>query len=200
MAGADDSTSLWAVSPRPPLRPRVAVLVGSGQGVPRLVALRKAELVIGRGEEADIRLEARGVSRAHTKLVLAGVDSVTVVDLQSKNGTFINGRAVDAAALEEGDELGIGPVAVFRFTVRDEDEIPATKTAATLPALQTLTTREREVAELVAQGLSNPAIAERLSIKPRTVTSHLEHVFAKLGVRSRTELTRIMVTVESSSP
>jgi len=46
----------------------------------------------------------------------------------------------------------------------------------------------------VAQGLSNPAIAEKLQLKPRTVTSHLEQVFAKLGIRSRIELTRLLLS------
>jgi non-specific serine/threonine protein kinase len=53
-----------------------------------------------------------------------------------------------------------------------------------------LTPREREVAELVADGLSNAAIAERLVVSVRTVTSHLDHAYTKLGIRSRTELAR----------
>jgi DNA-binding CsgD family transcriptional regulator len=44
------------------------------------------------------------------------------------------------------------------------------------------------VVELVAQGLSNPQIGERLFVSRKTVTSHLSHVFAKLGVSSRAEL------------
>jgi serine/threonine protein kinase/DNA-binding CsgD family transcriptional regulator len=50
-----------------------------------------------------------------------------------------------------------------------------------------LTPREFEVIRLVAQGLSNKEIAELLSISPRTVNFHLDNLFAKLGVRSRTE-------------
>jgi DNA-binding CsgD family transcriptional regulator len=52
------------------------------------------------------------------------------------------------------------------------------------------------VAVLVAQGLSNPAIAELLQIQPRTVTSHLEHIFDKLHIRSRSELVRMVVLSE----
>jgi predicted ATPase/DNA-binding NarL/FixJ family response regulator len=51
-----------------------------------------------------------------------------------------------------------------------------------------LTGREREVAELVAQGLTNHAIAERLSLSERTVEGHIEHAFNKLGLTSRTQL------------
>ena len=51
-----------------------------------------------------------------------------------------------------------------------------------------LTRRQFEIAELVAQGLSNAAVADRLCISVRTVTSHLDHIYARLGVRNRTEL------------
>jgi non-specific serine/threonine protein kinase len=48
-----------------------------------------------------------------------------------------------------------------------------------------LTAREWEVALLVAEGLSNQKIADRLVISKRTVDAHVEHIFAKLGVASR---------------
>ena len=53
-------------------------------------------------------------------------------------------------------------------------------------ALATLTTREREVVRLVADGLTNAAIAERLWLSPGTVRRHLENVYSKLGVHTRT--------------
>jgi len=51
-----------------------------------------------------------------------------------------------------------------------------------------LTASEHQVVDLVAEGLTNPEIAERLRVSPRTVQAHLSHVFAKLGVTSRTAL------------
>ncbi len=51
-----------------------------------------------------------------------------------------------------------------------------------------LTAREVEVVRLVARGMSNKAIAHHLGISPRTVEGHVNHVFDKLGVDSRTEL------------
>jgi DNA-binding CsgD family transcriptional regulator len=54
-----------------------------------------------------------------------------------------------------------------------------------------MTDSELAVARLVAQGLSNREVAERLFVSPHTVSGHLRRVFAKLDVNSRVELTRL---------
>lgn len=51
-----------------------------------------------------------------------------------------------------------------------------------------LTPAELDVVRLVAEGLTNKDVAARLFVSPRTVQSHLAHVFAKLGVTTRTQL------------
>jgi len=51
-----------------------------------------------------------------------------------------------------------------------------------------LTGRELEVAELIAQGLTNQAIARRLSVAPRTAEAHVENIRRKLQVRSRAQI------------
>jgi DNA-binding CsgD family transcriptional regulator len=53
------------------------------------------------------------------------------------------------------------------------------------PHLPSLTERELDVLALVAQGLTNRQISRRLFISPATVRTHLEHIYDKLGVRSR---------------
>lgn len=64
--------------------------------------------------------------------------------------------------------------------------------AAAIPLDQseTLTTREREVLHLAAEGHSNPEIAARLGISPRTAETHRANLMRKLGLRSQTELIR----------
>jgi two-component system, NarL family, response regulator NreC len=57
-----------------------------------------------------------------------------------------------------------------------------------LDAYDLLTTRERQVLHLAAEGLSNPAIGERLGISPRTAQTHRAHVMEKLGLRTRRDL------------
>ena len=54
-----------------------------------------------------------------------------------------------------------------------------------------MTKSELAVAQLVANGLTNREIAERLFVSPHTVNTHLRHVFAKLAVNSRVDLTRL---------
>jgi DNA-binding CsgD family transcriptional regulator len=54
-----------------------------------------------------------------------------------------------------------------------------------------ITGSELAVARLVAEGLTNREVAERLFVSPHTVNSHLRHVFAKLGINSRVELARL---------
>ncbi len=56
-----------------------------------------------------------------------------------------------------------------------------------------LTARELDVLRLVAVGRSNPEIAEALFISPRTVTTHLTHIFAKLDVDGRAEAVAFVV-------
>ncbi|MFH7598855.1 AAA family ATPase [Streptomyces racemochromogenes] len=56
------------------------------------------------------------------------------------------------------------------------------------PPLPHLTPREREIAALVTEGLTTPAIAARLYLSPRTVDTHLSHIFRKTGVTTRAAL------------
>lgn len=56
-----------------------------------------------------------------------------------------------------------------------------------------LTEREREVLGLLAEGLSNKAIAARLYLSVRTVDGHLSNLYVRLGVRSRTEAMRLAI-------
>ena len=62
------------------------------------------------------------------------------------------------------------------------------RTPALLAVQPALTSRERQVAELAAEGVRSREIADRLYLSPRTVENHLQRVYAKLGVNGRVEL------------
>jgi two-component system, NarL family, response regulator NreC len=71
--------------------------------------------------------------------------------------------------------------------------IQRTQDSRTDDPFDTLTDREREVFHLAAEGLSNPQIAERLSLSPRTVEMHRANLMKKLGLKSQTDLVKYAV-------
>jgi DNA-binding CsgD family transcriptional regulator len=85
------------------------------------------------------------------------------------------------SAWQAGRKLGIEEAVRLASKGRGRRSRPATGWDA-------LTPTEREVVELVRQGLTNAEAAERLFVSPETVKAHLARAFAKLGVRSRREL------------
>ena len=79
---------------------------------------------------------------------------------------------IDALRRVADGETIVDPTIVARLLGRKRRDDP----------LATLTEREREVLGLVAEGLSNRAIAERLVVTDRTVEAHISQVFGKLGL------------------
>jgi len=61
------------------------------------------------------------------------------------------------------------------------------------PSTTPLSPREREIVQLVAEDLTTAEIAERLIISPRTVTTHLDRIYTRLGINSRTALVRYAI-------
>ena len=76
----------------------------------RAFPLREGENVVGRGTDANVRIDHPSVSRRHARVVVRGGRAV-LEDLQSRHGTFVGGRRLDAAVeLRDGDVVGLGPV------------------------------------------------------------------------------------------
>ena len=74
---------------------------------PRVILLVKELIVIGRGQDCDLVLEDDNASRRHCQ-VRKWAGFYKLEDLQSKNGTFVNGMKVTVADLAEGDLISIG--------------------------------------------------------------------------------------------
>ena len=70
--------------------------------------------------------------------------------------------------------------------IEETTRLRTTAGAAGPDELERLTSRETEILELVAAGLTNAQIAERLWISPGTVKKHLDNIYSKLGVANRT--------------
>lgn len=169
----------------------LTVLTGALRG--RTFNLARGEQTIGRDERADIRIDDSGVSRLHAKVVWTPQGVVNLLDLRSTNGTAVNGKRVDVTVLVPGDRIQLGPEVELCFG----QEAPAVggerreEAARTLRKL--LSVRQLQVARCVADGLSNREVAERLQIQVRTVESHLDQIYEKLGLKSRSALTRRIV-------
>lgn len=75
-------------------------------------AVREGQLIIGRASTADLQIDLQHISKAHARIFRRG-RMVTVEDLQSTNGTQLNGKPVHGpVAIQVGDRLQLGPVAL----------------------------------------------------------------------------------------
>lgn len=79
-------------------------------------ALTVPVVVLGRGAEADVRVEDSGVSRKHAELRRVDGDSHDITDLGSTNGTFVNGAQIARHRLVEGDRVELGGVVLIYRT------------------------------------------------------------------------------------
>jgi DNA-binding CsgD family transcriptional regulator len=101
-------------------------------------------------------------------------------------------------ALETFERLGATP-----WEMKARAELRATGESArprNVAMAQDLTPQEHTIARAVAQGATNKEVAAALFLSPKTVESHLSRIYSKLGVRSRTELTRQLVTQTRTPP
>ncbi|WP_230989861.1 ATP-binding protein [Rhodococcus oxybenzonivorans] len=96
--------------------------------------------------------------------------------------TLLGDKAFESS-IQRGAALSADEAVAYALGERPRTEAPAASGANSA-----LTRREQQVAELVAEGLSNRAIADRLVISQRTVEGHVEHALVKLGFTSRTQL------------
>ncbi|MFY9822600.1 MAG: response regulator transcription factor [Thermoanaerobaculia bacterium] len=138
-------------------------------------------------------LDGVGAIRA----ILAAQPGAKILALTSAAGSEKLLEAVRAGALgylsksAERSEL----LAALHKVNRGEPWLPPGLTRRLLqmsppaPATEPLTEREAELLRLVAKGMSNLAIGERLHISEATVRTHLTHIFAKLGAANRVEAT-----------
>jgi pSer/pThr/pTyr-binding forkhead associated (FHA) protein len=67
---------------------------------------------IGRSEGNQVQLARAGVSRRHAMITIGADGRYSIEDLQSQNGTFVNGERVTQAALADGDRIAVGDVEV----------------------------------------------------------------------------------------
>lgn len=121
-------------------------------------------------------------------LLLAAADRFTACDRPTSAA-----RAVLAAARADAGAVAADRVVAARQVA---DRSTGSEPGADADRLGPLTAREREVADAVARGLTNREAADELFISVRTVTTHLERIYAKLGIGSRRELPAALAALD----
>ncbi|MGZ4544655.1 MAG: response regulator transcription factor, partial [Blastococcus sp.] len=108
---------------------------------------------------------------------------------RGRPGDLSRARTLATTVLERADLLGTKPLAAGARALLG-------RTAS--PSAGGLTRREREVAELVADGLTNRAIAQRLYLSERTAANHVQHILDKLALANRSQIASLVSGQRSS--
>ena len=97
--------------------PYLILMKGSSNN--RMYKLGKDPVVIGRSVAAGIVLDDDGISREHCRVCCDPEGGVTVEDLGSTNGTWVNGSKVKQAHLSDGEKFQLGASTLFKFSYQD---------------------------------------------------------------------------------
>lgn len=143
--------------------------------------------------------DAAAVSRA---LSLRGHPPVIVLYRQCSGTSALTMLQAGAAALVPQDSGGMSLLGVIYLVLNGQRYVPPEMLLGAQrdvdgepePELSSLSDRQRQVAKLLAQGLSNKEIARRLDLQEITIKVYVSGIFRKLKVRNRTEAaTRLML-------
>jgi DNA-binding CsgD family transcriptional regulator len=153
-------------------------------------------------------LEGMGRIAVAVGRVKLGVQLLSAAEhAQRDTGTqwtpFVRGdyeKAVESARAALGEDEFTRVWATGQLLTPDQAAVAAVVARSAPTAHDELTARELEVLKLVAEGLSDAEVAERLIVSRRTVHSHLRSIYRKLGVNSRSAATRYVVERELTTP
>jgi len=93
------------------------LIVKKGSEIIKVYSIKKNEVLVGRHSESDLILDDPLVSRRHCKILIKN-DSIFIEDLNSTNGTFLNGKRISFSELKVGDEISIG---IYNLIVSAKD-------------------------------------------------------------------------------
>ena len=162
------------------------------------VVLMDVRMPVMDGIEATSRITTGGTGPRVLVLTTFDLDEHVYDALRAGASGFLlkdmtSERLFDAVRVVAAGEALLAPTVTRRLIgefARLRPQLPAPPVA-----LDALTPREVEVLRLIAEGLSNPEIAERLVVGDETVKTHVSRVLTKLGLRDRTQA--VVVAYES---
>jgi DNA-binding NarL/FixJ family response regulator len=145
------------------------------------------------GIEATRRLAGPGVARPARVLILTtfGLDEYVVEALRAGASGFLLKDSpaedlIDAIRVVAAGDALLAPSVTRKLLDRFAARLPSLA-PTTHPAVAELTDRELEVFKLIAAGLSNGEIADRLVVSETTVKTHVSRIFSKLELRDRVQ-------------
>jgi len=157
------------------------------------VVLMDIRMPVMDGIAATRALAGPGVENPAKVLILTtfGLDEYVVEALRAGASGFLLKDAppddlVEAIRIVAAGEALLAPSVTRRLLDRVASRLPPARENA-IPALSELTEREMEVLKLVARGLSNAEIAEKLVVSETTIKTHVSRVLAKLEIRDRVQ-------------
>ncbi len=113
-----DTLDLQTINPDARIMPYIVVLAGDSVG--RVVRLdRNHAMVAGRTRRCDIYFNCENISREHVRFDIDAKGVVVLTDLESTNGTLVNGKKIDSLTLRDGDRICMGNV-ILRFSLKDD--------------------------------------------------------------------------------
>jgi DNA-binding CsgD family transcriptional regulator len=137
------------------------------------------------GRTLAVTVKRRGSPAPQTASGSASARPGSIYDASYENSVAALRDAMDDEELDtawaEGAALSTDEAIAYAQRRRGERKRPTSGWAS-------LTPTERDVVRLVSEGLANKDVAARLFVSPRTVQSHLTHVYTKLGLTSRVQL------------
>ncbi len=148
----------------------------------------------------DIRMPAISGLKLQERLTEQGVTWPTVIisghgDIEACRRAFRNG-AIDFLSKPVDEQDLIDAIQKGHAELEAQQQASAERAEA-VALVQHLSTREQEVLEMIAKGLTTKQIADALELSPRTVESHRAAIAAKAGTSSAAELTRYWLDAQA---
>jgi two-component system cell cycle response regulator len=102
---------------------QASLMVISGPSAGRMFKVQDfGPMIIGRAKGAEISLPEQGISREHARIERDAHGNVSIIDLDSTNGTYFDGAQITRLILRDGDKVQVGSTTILKFSYQDSLE------------------------------------------------------------------------------